>query len=142
MMMVCVVSFSQTTQSLYLKNSNGNLFRYGYEAVLTTTNGSAHAIATFPIAAYEGGLLQARVVGVDTAAGDVVTGVIGIRYKKAAGTLTLGSPISTQAIVTDAGIAGATFAWAASSNNVVLNVTGDTSSMVWRADIIWTNVKK
>ncbi len=137
---VCVKA--QTNQNLYLQNSNGRLFRYGYQAFLTTSDDTARVIATFPIADDEAGLLQARVVGIDTAASDVVTGVIGIRYKKVAGTLTLGSPISVQAVVTDAGVSGSTFAWAASSNNVVLRVTGDTSSIVWRADVMWTNLKK
>jgi hypothetical protein len=141
--LISITATAQTNQNLYLQNGNGRLFRYGYQGFLTTADGSAHTIATFLIGANEGGVLTARVVGVDTATMDEVTGVVGIRYKKVAGTLTLGSAINVQSIVTDAGLGSATFAFAASSNNVVLNVTGDAStSVVWKAEVMWTNIKK
>lgn len=129
---------AQANQTLNLPLSNGNLFRYGYQGILVTTDSGAHTIATFPIATDEAGILETQVVGIDTAGGNAVTGSLIVRYKKKDGTLTLASPTNVSAIVTDAGLSGATFAFAASSNNVLIRVTGDTATTVrWIANTRW-----
>jgi hypothetical protein len=129
---------AQTNQNLKLQNSNFKLFDYGKQAILTTTDENPHTIAAFTIGANEVGFLEAQVIGFDSTGGDAVTGAIMVRYKKVAGTLTLGSTVVDAAIVTDAGLNSATFAWAASSNNINLDVTGDTTTSVrWTANIRW-----
>lgn len=139
---VSVCAFAQTNQTLNLQNSNNNLFKYGYQAITTTLDSGIHTIATFPIATDEAGVLEAQVVGIDTAGGNAITGSIIVRYKKKDGTLTLGSPTNALAIETDAGLSGATFAFSAASNNVLLRVTGDTATTVrWLANIRLINKK-
>jgi hypothetical protein len=135
--MICTNTVqAQSNRALLLRTANGSTFNYGKQAILTTTDASAHTIATITAGANETGIIEAQVVGFDSTGGDAVTGSLIIRYKKVGGTLTLGSPVVDAAIVTDAGLNSATFAFAASSNNINLNVTGDTSTTVkWVANI-------
>jgi hypothetical protein len=145
LMLFCLYScpsMAQTNQALYLRNSNNNLFRYGYQAILTTTNNTPATMLTFAVATDEAGFIEAQVVGFDSTNGLAITGALQIRYKKSAGTLTLGSPVTDATLVVDDSLHSATFAFSASSNNILLRVTGDTGKTVkWIANIRWINKK-
>ncbi|HRH60144.1 MAG TPA: hypothetical protein PL045_06210, partial [Chitinophagaceae bacterium] len=80
-----VLSFTaicQTNQSINLKNSNGNVFRYGKQAILTTTDSTNHTIATLSLNANEAGVVEVQVVAFDSTHGLAVTGSKIVRYVK------------------------------------------------------------
>lgn len=141
--LICYSVTAQTNQSLNLKNSNNKLFAYGYQGFVSTTNGTATTIASFTIGSNEAGLLEAEVVGFDSTNGDRVTGTIVVAYKKTGGTLTLASPDTISTISGTGGLSAGTFAFSASSNNILLKVTGASSKNVdWIANVRWIKKTK
>ena len=133
---------AQANQTLNLQNSNGKLFRYGDERLLLTRDSGYHTISTFPIALNEAGMLEAQVVGKDSLWHSCVGSVIVHYEKDTLAALTLSAPTSDFAIVTSAGISGATFAFDTLNHNVILKVKGDTATVVnWIANVRWINKK-
>jgi hypothetical protein len=131
-----ITAHAQTTQKLYLDNYNGNVFRYGQQAILTTTDSVVTTISTVTVAAEEVGILQIDVVGFNDSLGIGVTGTKIVRYAKHGGTLTLGTPTSILTSATDTGLGTATWSVTTSSNNIIVTVKGkDTYTVKWIANI-------
>lgn len=102
---------------------------------VTTTDATPVKLGTLKIADTQAGVIQATVVGID-AAGLAVTGTKIVRYKKAAGTLTLGTPADIAAVVADSGLTAATFTFVANGNNVDIQLTGTAGKTIkWTATI-------
>lgn len=99
-----------------------------------TTDGSTITLGTVQSSDNEAGLLKVSVVGFEKAGGGTVTGVKVLRYKKVAGTLTLGTASDDLAIETDTALSGATFAITSVSNVITITVTGKASKAInWYA---------
>lgn len=110
---------------------------------LTTTNGTITTAATVTLTNNEVGVLTIKVIGFSADSVAAVTGVRSYRYTKVGGTLTLGTVIETQAIVADAKVTGATFSASASSNNVLVRVTGVADVvMYWDVIIIQRGTRR
>jgi hypothetical protein len=87
-----------------------------------TTDATPKKLGTIQIGATKAGLVTVSVVGFDNT--DAVTGIKAARYKKVAGTLTLGTPGAVLAVETDTGLGSATFTLSAVANNIDVMVTG------------------
>lgn len=118
-LMVGFVSTSFSQKVFFNKNALESTVKK-----VTTTDATATTAASLTLTNNEVGVITIKVIGfrADTVAG--VTGVRTYRYKKVGGTLALGSVIETQAIVADSDVTGATFSASASSNNILVKVTG------------------
>ena len=145
-LVLCASSFAlqaQTTQNVWLKNYNGNLFRFGQQAVSTTTDSAYHNIATVSVGNNESGVIQVTVAGLDSTNGKAVTGSLIARYIKTGGTLTLASSSNVSAVVTDSGLSPATWDISSSSNNIVVRIKGKLGVTIdWIADIRRTSVRQ
>jgi hypothetical protein len=98
-----------------------------------TTDATAKVIGTIKLPTSSAGVLKVSVVGFDGT--DAVTGAKIVRFKKVSGTLTLGTASNDLAVEADAGFSGATFAFAANSNNVDISVTGTAGKTInWTAN--------
>lgn len=135
MMLFAFTLFSTAlvAQKIQVKTTTGQLFTYGTQATLTTTNATSTPIATLALASNSAGVIEVTVSGVNPATGDAVTGVAIARFSKKSGTLTLGDTTNILATEVDSGLSGATWSIASSSNNIVVSVTGKASTSVrWR----------
>lgn len=94
---------------------------------VTTTDGNAATVFTQPVADNEVGMIVIKAIGLDSAGVNGITGIIGYRYKKVAGTLTLGSVVNIMTPVVDTALSGGGIAAVASSNNIAVQVTGKAS---------------
>ncbi len=134
---IMALSFSASAQNnRYVKTDKGKYAEVGKTTILTTTNATATHIDSIVIADNTAGIVTAEIVGAATN-GDAVTGKQIFRYKKTAGTLTLGTAANILAIVADAGITGGTFAYnVTATNNLQIKVTGAAATTVrWRSTI-------
>jgi hypothetical protein len=105
----------------------------------TTTDATATTVATIEASTDDAGVIIASVVGNSVGHG-AVTGVKTVRYKKVAGTLTLGTASNTLAVEADTDLEDATFAFAAVSNNIAIQVTGKAATSIkWTVDIYHTS---
>jgi hypothetical protein len=97
---------------------------------IVTTDSTLTYIDEIKVGANETGLLEVHVVGyaADTAHG--LTGVKKVRYTKRGGTLTLGSVIDEQAVVTDTPLGTATFDLVAASNKIYVRVKGKAATTI------------
>lgn len=103
-----------------------------FTKTVNTTDATATQIDAITIGADESGIITIKVVGFDKVDGAAVTGIVGYRYVKTGGTLTLGSAIAIEPIVADTAVSGGTFAASVVSNNIVVKVTGKASvNMTW-----------
>lgn len=108
---------------------------------VTTTDATVTTLGTLKIPDTQAGVIQATVVGQDSA-GLAVTAVKNVRYKKVGGTLTLGTAADILAVEADTGLTNATFAFAAVSNNIAIRVTGTASKTIdWTATVRHTFIK-
>lgn len=106
---------------------------------VTTTDATPTTLGSLKIGDTQAGVIQATVVGIDSA-GLAVTGTKIVRYKKVGGTLTLGTAADVLAVVADSGLTSATFAFVAASNNVAIQVTGTAGKTIkWTATIRHTS---
>jgi hypothetical protein len=129
------MAFCQSAD-LNLKKHNNLLFQYGRTAAVTTTDATPTTLSAITVAADEGGLYEVQLVGYSDTDTSIVTGSKIVRYAKKAGTLTLGTPAAILATAADSGISGATWTISASSNNIIVQVTGVASKTIrWRAVI-------
>lgn len=108
---------------------------------VTTTDATATTIGSVALAANEAGVIEATVVGFDSANGVEVTGKKIVAYKNVNGTITLGTATATLAVAADAAISGATFAFAAGTNAINIQVTGVAAHTIkWVAKATLTKV--
>lgn len=130
---------SVQAQSLILRNAEGK-----FGKTLRTTDSTFRSIDSAFINLSEAGIIEAKVIGLDTAGALGVTGVVYIRYVRAAnGTITLGTPQAVLPITTDASLSPATFRFSASGNKIYLDVKGKLNTSVhWYSTIIRRSVFK
>lgn len=108
---------------------------------ITTTDATVTTVLTINADTSDAGVIEAHVVGLDAADGLAVTGAKIIRYVKASGTLTLGTPSNVLAVVADTGIDTATFAFAAVSNQIALRLTGVAAKTInWSVTVKHTSL--
>jgi hypothetical protein len=131
---LAIQSVNAQGSTLYLKKSDNKLLYYGRTGTVTTTDATPTNIDLMTISSNEGGVIEVIVVGYSTTDSSVVTGSKIVRYVKKGGTLTLGTATAVLAVAADTGISTATFAFAASSNNIVVQVTGVAGKTIkWKA---------
>lgn len=127
--MVFTISTMSFAQSYGKTNVGGKFIR-----TVTTTNNTATQIDAITIANNETGFIKVTVWGQVSDTSGFVNGILQYKYNKtSAGTLTV-TPVDTvMAVTTGVGITGALFAASASSNNIVIKVTGVNSKTIrWR----------
>lgn len=138
---VAAIAFLSTQSHAQIKTVDvrtvkGAIVNYGHEAILTTTDSVVTAIDSIVVAANEAGIIRVTVVGYNADAPAGITGIKYVRYKKVAGTLTLGTVTDIAATVTDSELSGST-TWTivASGNNIIVRVKGKiplTSGIKWK----------
>jgi hypothetical protein len=111
-------------KTVLLKASDNSLFNYGRTAVKTTTDSTLTTLSTVTVGDDEAGVIEVMLVGFNDSTSTAVTGAKIVRYVKDAGTLTLGTPTSSLATVTDATLGTATWSVTTSSNNIIVQVKG------------------
>lgn len=97
----------------------------------TTTGNTATTVYTVPTTANEIGFITIKAIGFSKADTAAITGIRTYRYTKVGGTLTLASVVETLTPVVDSDISGVTFAATASSNNILVQVTGKTATTIY-----------
>jgi hypothetical protein len=103
---------------------------------VTTTDATPTNIDTVTVSNNEVGVLEVTVVGYYGTAPAGVTGKQIVRYKKVAGTLTLGTAADVLAVETDTALGAATFAIVASGNQIYIRVTGAAAkSVAWESHV-------
>lgn len=130
-------SFGQSANKFDIHAANGKYVEYGREASITTTDSVLTTLDIIPITANEAGIITVTLVGYNGDAPAAITGIKEVRYKKVAGTLTLGTVNDIVTGVTDTELSGST-TWSivASSNNIYIKVKGKlplASGVKWRA---------
>lgn len=121
-----------TAQKIQLRTTTGNLFTYGDQARITTTDSAFHSITTVSLSNNTAGIIEVSVSGVDSA-GNAVTGSQIVRYSKKSGTLTLGTPGDLLAKVTDGSLGTSTWNISTTDNNIIVQVKGKLNTTVrWR----------
>ncbi|MEO9145081.1 MAG: hypothetical protein ABI237_05940 [Ginsengibacter sp.] len=119
-----------------IRSTGGKLVNSGRTSNVNTTDATPTIIDTLTLGANSGGVVQYTAKGV-AANGDTITISQIVRFKKAAGTLTLGTPADILASVVDAGLSGGSIAISAASNNINVTVTGKAAVNVsWKCNII------
>lgn len=105
------------------------------EGTVTTTDGTATAIVTIPTTNGYTYLVEANVIGTDTATGDSVAYKVFGLYQYMSGTLTEAATEYTTVQVEDSTIsASTTIGSEASGTNIVIKVTGKSSTNItWSA---------
>jgi len=127
------LSTALMAQKIQMKTTTGTIFTYGSQQTLSTTDASYHNIETVVLAANTAGIVEVSVTGVNTVNGDAVTGAAIARFKKVAGTLTLGDTTNILATVVDTGLSGSTWDISTSGNNIIIRVKGKAATTVrWR----------
>lgn len=116
-------------QRIRFVNQNGDE-RFGKQK--STTDSTLTYIDSIGIEDNEGGIYEATVIGFAKDTAYSVTGTVSVRFNKRRGTLTMGSVISKQAIVTDAALGTATFTIVASGGKIYTQVKGKAATnMTW-----------
>lgn len=130
--LLVIMTVTASAQIQQIRTTSGKLVNYGRVDTLTTTSATVTTIGTLSIADNSAGILEVTAVG-KSAVGDGITGKLIYRYAKASGTLTISSATAISAITADTGLSGGTFALTASSNNILIRVTGKASTIVkWK----------
>jgi hypothetical protein len=119
------VSFALNAQTFYNRNVQEVV------KTKTTTGNTATTVYTVPTTANEIGFITIKAIGFSKADTAAITGIRTYRYTKVGGTLTLASVVETLTPVADADISGVTFAATASSNNILVQVTGKTATTIY-----------
>ena len=132
--MALTLLISNTAKSQHFVNRNGDE-RFGYN--LTTTDSEYHYIDSVTLNTNEGGIITVTVVGYAKDTAYCVTGQKSVRFNKRRGTLTMGTIIDDQAVVTDAALGTATWTLVAASNKIYVRVKGKQSN-----SITWTSIVK
>lgn len=99
------------------------------QATTETTGTTPVVIQTIPIADNIAGIITVHVVGFDGSL--KVTGAVQAGFKKVSGTLTLGTVSSLLATAADGSFS---FTLSASSNNLIVTVTGGSGTFQWLAE--------
>lgn len=108
-------------------------------ATVATTDSTLTYIDSFVLKTNEAGVLETTVIGYASDTAYAVTGVKKVRYNKRRGTLTLGTVIDEQAVVTDAALGTSTFDIVAASNKIYVRVKGKAATNIrWYS---WTRRK-
>lgn len=109
----------------------------------TTTDSTLAAKQTVTIADSSVGILEVTVIGFSDSLGVGITGKQIVRYKKANGTLTLGTPSDVLAKATDSGLGTATWDISTASNNVTVRLKGKLNYTVyWRVVVTRRSIYK
>lgn len=135
--LICMAAMATASaQVKYFKTVDGKFVPAGQIDTSRTLDATPVIAANMTIANNTGGIVEVTVVG-STTAGEVITGKLIYRYKKASGTITVATADTASAITADAALSGATFAVAANaSNNLKLTLTGKASkTILWRWEI-------
>lgn len=137
MMLFALMLFATTAvvaQKIQMRTTTGNLFTYGSQHTLTSTDAAYHVIDTIALASNTAGIIEVSVTGVNAATGDAITGAAIVRFKKSAGTLTLGDTTNILPTIVDTGLSGGTWDITASGNNIIVRIKGKAATSVrWRS---------
>jgi hypothetical protein len=99
----------------------------------STSNATPATLTTYTIPDNSVGVIEVTMSAAETDASAGITGKKIVRYRKAGGTITLGSITSILADEVDAGASGATWTIDDASNNVIIQVTGvAATSIEWK----------
>ncbi len=121
---------SSFAQSSRYKGSNLN---ESIVSTFTTTDSVTTTAQTISIDSNAIGTIEVYVIGYAPSTGDGVTCIKTVRYKKTAGTLTLGTSADILATQADTGLSGAAVAFSTSSNSVIITVKGKLATTVkWK----------
>lgn len=105
-----------------------------------TTDATPTEILSITPADYSAGILWLWFVGFDS--GNAITGIKSVRFRKVAGTLTLGTVTNIMATEVDGGLT-ASVSITASSGDILVQVTGVAATdMEWAAEYKFLNVVK
>lgn len=119
-LMLTLVTFTAVNaQKILLRNGDER-----FAKKLITADSTFRSIDSATVYNNEVGIVEATVIGLDSANAKGVTGIIKARYKVAAGTITLATSTEDLALVTDSGLTPATFQFATSGSKIYLQVKG------------------
>jgi len=106
-----------------------------------TTNATSTTVKTIVIPDASRGIIEVWMDCIGTDDGTKgLTGIKRVRYKKTGGTLTLGTVEDEMAILPDGGLTSATFTITTSSNNIIIQVTGEAATnLKWKPTYRMTN---
>lgn len=106
-----------------------------------TSNATNTTVNTLTIPDASRGIIEVRMSCIGTDDGTKgLTGIKRVRYKKTGGTLTLGTVETEMAIEYDGGLTTATFTITTSSNNIIIQVTGEAATnLKWKPTYLLTN---
>jgi len=133
--MLLFMTIALNAQKIQMRTTTGELYTYGSQRTLTTTDSAYHTIDSIAMASNTAGMVEVSVTGLATASGNSVTGSQIARFNKRTGSLTLGSPVDLLAIVTDGALGTATWDIAVSaSNNLLVRIKGHLATSIrWRS---------
>jgi hypothetical protein len=120
--------FAGNSQTLKKVNTAGQIVKS-----LTTTNATATKVDSITVATNEIGTITISVVGLKSDGSAAISGTKTYRYSKAAGTLSLATATidPEDSLVVDSGVSGATFAASTSNDNILVKVTGKSSTTIY-----------
>lgn len=122
-------SFAQADSSRY----KGTNIPETIVTTFTTTDSVTTTAQTITIDNNAVGIIEIYAIGYANDIGDGVTACKIVRYKKEAGTLTLGTTSDILATEADSGLSGAAVTFSTSSNNITVRVKGKLATTVtWR----------
>mgnify|MGYP000025229101 CR=1 FL=1 len=124
---LCLASLQTQAQKIRFVNQNGDE-RFGKSK--STTDSTLTYIDSIGIEDNEGGVYEATVIGYAKDTAYSVTGSVAVRFNKRRGTLTMGSVVEKQAIVTDAALGTATFTIVASGGKIYTRVKGKAATNI------------
>lgn len=124
---MALIASSVSAQTFYNRN-----IKQGFVKTKTTTDNTATTVYTVPTTSNEIGFITIKAMGFSKADTAAVTGIRTYRYTKVNGTLTLATVVETLTPVADTKVSGTTFAAVASSNEILIKVTGKAATtMYW-----------
>lgn len=137
---LCTISFMAEAQTRYL---NRNITE-GIVREKTTTDSTGYStVDSLVVGANEVGFVTVHLVGYNDSASVGVTGVKHVRFKKIAGTLTLGTVGDLQTTVADSELSPATWRIIAVNNNVYVQVKGAPAiTIYWRSVLKSKSIRK
>lgn len=113
---------------------------YAIRDSASTSNAVATTAHSVTVDANSRGIIEVRVEAVSSDGTKGLTGIKRVRYKKIAGTLTLGTVETEMAIEYDGGLSTANFTITTSSNNPIIQVTGEAAQdLNWKVTVLITN---
>lgn len=120
---------STDSRIYHYTDSKWNVFASQKQSTAKTTDSTLTYIDTITVASNESGILEVQVIGYNDSLSIAVTGKKIVRYKKVAGTLTLGSITDVLATEVDTGlqntsVGGATWTIVAASNQIYVRIKG------------------